>query len=77
MVQYVEVVWIFLDTYVACFLADFRDTWAFLDARVHDAFDLKKSVQEVLLYTYCDWFLNILSIDYLEIEVGIFPNSQS
>lgn len=26
---------------------DFRDTWAFLDKRVRDAFDLKKSVQEV------------------------------
>ncbi|XP_028786934.1 ubiquinone biosynthesis protein COQ9, mitochondrial [Neltuma alba] len=25
---------------------DFRDTWAFLDARVNDAFDLKKSIQE-------------------------------
>ncbi|GAB2291572.1 hypothetical protein Dimus_025826 [Dionaea muscipula] len=25
---------------------DFRDTWAFLDARVRDAFDLKKTVQE-------------------------------
>jgi len=36
-----------LDTYVACFLADFRDTWAFLDARVKDAFDLKKTIQEV------------------------------
>jgi hypothetical protein len=35
------------DTCVACFLADFRDTWAFLDARVKDAFDLKKTIQEV------------------------------
>lgn len=26
---------------------DFRDTWAFLDKRVRDAFDLKKSAQEV------------------------------
>ncbi|AES92179.2 putative ubiquinone biosynthesis protein COQ9 [Medicago truncatula] len=26
--------------------ADFRDTWAFLDARVKDAFDLKKTIQE-------------------------------
>ncbi|XP_021756711.1 ubiquinone biosynthesis protein COQ9, mitochondrial-like [Chenopodium quinoa] len=25
---------------------DFRDTWAFLDARVRDAFDLKKTLQE-------------------------------
>ncbi|KAE9601580.1 hypothetical protein Lal_00040621 [Lupinus albus] len=25
---------------------DFRDTWAFLDARVKDAFDLKKTIQE-------------------------------
>ncbi|GAB4853681.1 hypothetical protein Ancab_017871 [Ancistrocladus abbreviatus] len=25
---------------------DFRDTWAFLDARVRDAFDLKKTMQE-------------------------------
>ncbi|MCI40114.1 ubiquinone biosynthesis protein COQ9 mitochondrial-like, partial [Trifolium medium] len=25
----------------------FRDTWAFLDARVKDAFDLKKTIQEV------------------------------
>jgi len=35
------------DTCVDCFLADFRDTWAFLDARVKDAFDLKKTIQEV------------------------------
>ncbi|RDX64398.1 Ubiquinone biosynthesis protein COQ9, mitochondrial, partial [Mucuna pruriens] len=27
---------------------DFRDTWAFLDARVKDAFDLKKTIQEKL-----------------------------
>ncbi|XP_004508011.1 uncharacterized protein [Cicer arietinum] len=27
--------------------ADFRDTWAFLDARVKDAFNLKKTIQEV------------------------------
>lgn len=40
-------VWTVPDTYVACFLADFRDTWAFLDARVKDAFDLKKTIQEV------------------------------
>ncbi|KAJ7979223.1 Ubiquinone biosynthesis protein COQ9 mitochondrial [Quillaja saponaria] len=26
--------------------SDFRDTWAFLDARVKDAFDLQKTVQE-------------------------------
>ncbi|XP_058756655.1 uncharacterized protein LOC131629866 [Vicia villosa] len=26
--------------------ADFRDTWAFLDARVKDAFNLKKTIQE-------------------------------
>ncbi|KAK2997359.1 hypothetical protein RJ639_025777 [Escallonia herrerae] len=26
---------------------DFRDTWAFLDGRVKDAFDLKKTIQEV------------------------------
>ncbi|GMH03580.1 hypothetical protein Nepgr_005419 [Nepenthes gracilis] len=26
---------------------DFRDTWAFLDARLRDAFDLKKTMQEV------------------------------
>ena len=39
----------FLDTYVVLFLADFRDTWAFLDARVKDAFDLKKTIQEVIL----------------------------
>ncbi|KAJ8750828.1 hypothetical protein K2173_016009 [Erythroxylum novogranatense] len=26
--------------------ADFRDTWAFLDNRVKDAFDLKKTIQE-------------------------------
>ncbi|KAG5596143.1 hypothetical protein H5410_037375 [Solanum commersonii] len=25
---------------------DFRDTWAFLDARTKDAFDLKKTAQE-------------------------------
>ncbi|CAJ1940545.1 unnamed protein product [Sphenostylis stenocarpa] len=25
---------------------DFRDTWAFLDARVKDAFDIKKTIQE-------------------------------
>lgn len=31
------------------FLTDFRDTWAFLGGRVKDAFDLKKSVQEVAL----------------------------
>lgn len=38
-----------LDTCVACFLAEFRDTWAFLDARVKDAFDIKKTIQEVVL----------------------------
>lgn len=38
-----------LDASVACFLADFRDTWSFLDARVKDAFDLKKTLQEVVL----------------------------
>ncbi|CAK9159224.1 unnamed protein product [Ilex paraguariensis] len=27
-------------------LTDFRVTWAFLDARVEDAFDLKKTIQE-------------------------------
>ncbi|XP_072053143.1 uncharacterized protein [Arachis hypogaea] len=26
---------------------DFHDTWAFLDARVEDAFDLKKTIQEL------------------------------
>lgn len=30
------------------FLTDFRDTWAFLDDRVKDAFDLKKSIQEAM-----------------------------
>lgn len=30
-------------------MTDFRDTWAFLDARVKDAFDLKKTIQEVAL----------------------------
>lgn len=35
------------------FLTDFRDTWAFLDGRVKDAFDLKKSVQEVASLFYC------------------------
>ena len=34
---------------MVCFLADFRDTWAFLDARVKDAFDIKKTIQEVIL----------------------------
>lgn len=29
-------------------LTDFRDTWAFLNGRVRDAFDFKKSVQEVM-----------------------------
>lgn len=29
-------------------LTDFRDTWAFLNGRVRDAFDFKKSIQEVL-----------------------------
>ncbi|KNA18961.1 hypothetical protein SOVF_065900 isoform A [Spinacia oleracea] len=39
---------------------DFRDTWAFLDARVSDAFDLKKTLQEVcyLLYFLHLCFLN-------------------
>lgn len=32
---------------MACFVADFQDTWTFLDARVKDAFDLKKTIQEV------------------------------
>lgn len=32
-----------------CFLVDFRDTWAFLDARVKDAFNIKKTIQEVIL----------------------------
>ena len=31
------------------FGAEFRDTWAFVDNRVKDAFDLKKSFQEVIL----------------------------
>lgn len=31
-------------------LTDFRDTWAFLDARTKDAFDLKKTAQEVFCF---------------------------
>lgn len=34
------------------FVAEFRDTWAFLDNRVKDAFDLKKTMQEVALHQY-------------------------
>lgn len=29
-------------------MAEFHDTWAFLDNRVKDAFDLKKTMQEVV-----------------------------
>lgn len=30
------------------FLSDFHDTWIFLNDRVRDAFDLKKTFQEVV-----------------------------
>ncbi|MED6171015.1 hypothetical protein PIB30_036774 [Stylosanthes scabra] len=30
---------------------DFRDTWAFLDARVKDAFDLRKTFQESVIFS--------------------------
>lgn len=47
---------------------DFRDTWAFLNGRVRDAFDFKKSVQEVICtfkisresrWTIVDWVSEI------------------
>jgi ubiquinone biosynthesis protein COQ9 len=34
------------------FLTDFHDTWAFLDDRVKDAFDLKKTIQEVVSFSF-------------------------
>lgn len=38
---------------------DFRDTWAFLDNRVRDAFDLKKTIQEVVsLCSFPFWLLS-------------------
>lgn len=30
-----------------CFVIEFCDTWAFLEDRVKDAFDMKKTIQEV------------------------------
>lgn len=30
-----------------CVVIDFRDTWKFLDHRIKDAFDLRKTAQEV------------------------------
>uniref|UniRef100_A0A2P2J9J1 COQ9 C-terminal domain-containing protein n=1 Tax=Rhizophora mucronata TaxID=61149 RepID=A0A2P2J9J1_RHIMU len=32
---------------------DLRNTWAFLDYRVKDAFDLKNTIQEVISHSIC------------------------
>lgn len=44
------------------FLADFRDTWSFLDGRVKDAFDLKKTIQEVYHFPFGSLMFWVLSI---------------
>lgn len=36
-------------------LAGFRDTWIFLDNRVMDAFDLRKTIQEVLFLAFLQY----------------------
>ena len=67
------------------FSSDFNDSWIFLNGRVRDAFDLKKTFQEVVslviymisyihMYTHLDFnlciWVNIFQVKYFAEAVG-------